>query len=233
LNIVLLWYIIPAMETAFRFQMTPEDKRKVERQRRLEAAAEWAVETIGRGGSRRAVIGQLLETEPQRVQEEGPDEGRLRYLITSGFAVELITGYEREHHDLDLVIMDELDLKRWREVGTDNVTPGQYWADMKFPRSYLERTPRSARLDPSLGRRSPIVEVVHPAIIAVQKSSNAWGRPPREKDTNDVLALARYYRHGESRELARIWSEIISQSLKALPNGEEQRTRERLVQAFR
>lgn len=42
----------------------------------------------------------LLEFMKRHPQTD--DEGRLRYLLTSGVAIELITGFERKHHDLDI-----------------------------------------------------------------------------------------------------------------------------------
>lgn len=57
--------------------------------------------TVTGKGERLSQSEELLDIEPQRTAD-----GILRYLVTSGLAVELTTGYERHHHDLDLVIMD-------------------------------------------------------------------------------------------------------------------------------
>lgn len=153
----------------------------------------------------------ILETEPQRDRA-----GRLRYLVTSGLAVEMITGFERSHHDIDLVIMDPEDGNRWSLLGTDNVTPGRYWADMKFEPIYLEETARATRTRKE--GKAPVVEVVHPAIIMVQKSSNAFGRPPRTKDNEDVSAIVRHWKEKEG--YTKTWNPIVRQSLDALPRSQ-------------
>lgn len=164
---------------------------------------------------------KILVTEPQR-----DNNGKLRYLLTSGLAVELITGFVREHHDLDLVIMDPNNTE-WEMFGTDNVTPGQYWAGMRFDRQYLEETARRVftRIKDGLG-----VEVVHPAILIVQKSSDAFGRVPRKKDVEDVNALINYWQNKE--ENPKQWPPIISEALRALPSAQLPITRERLIKSI-
>lgn len=167
---------------------------------------------------------RILALEPQF-----DPEGRLRYLLTSGLAVELITGFQRDHHDIDLVIMDEHESNRWLLIGTDNVTPGQYWADMKFEPDYLQRTRR--REFTRRNKPSPRVEVVHPAIILVQKSSNAFGRPPRERDSHDVSAIVRHWKKVES--FISDWNPIIRHSLDALPPQQLQISLSRVRDAIR
>lgn len=163
----------------------------------------------------------MLLTEPQRDKN-----GKLRYLLTSGLAVELVTGFEREHHDLDLVIMDPNNTE-WEMFGTDNVTPGQYWAGMRFNPQYLEETARkvSTRINGGL-----VVEVVHPAILIVQKSSDAFDRVPRKKDTEDVKALIGYWEKGEPNP--KQWPPIIAEALRALPSAQLPITRERLKKSI-
>lgn len=166
---------------------------------------------------------RILALEPQF-----DSEGRLRYLLTSGLAVELITGFQRDHHDIDLVIMDEHESNRWLLIGTDNVTPGQYWADMKFEPDYLQRTRRQEFT--RINKPSPRVEVVHPAIILVQKSSNAFGRPPRERDSQDVSAIVRHWKTRES--FITDWNPILRHSLDALPPHQMQRSLSRVRDAM-
>lgn len=165
----------------------------------------------------------ILEAEPQR-----DASGALRYLVTSGLAVEMVTGFQRPHHDIDLVIMDPENQNYWDLIGTDNVTPGQYWADMKFDSEFLEQTAREARTRRK--GKSPVAEVVHPAIIMVQKSSDAFGRPPRQRDVNDVVAIARHWkeREGYTGE----WNPIVRASLDALPTAQTEVTLARLRRAL-
>lgn len=166
---------------------------------------------------------RILTAEPQF-----DSEGRLRYLLTSGLAVELITGFQRAHHDIDLVIMDSARSRRWTLIGTDNVTPGQYWADMTFEPEYLTRISRNVRT--RRNKPSPNVHVVHPAVILVQKSSNAFGRSPRERDEQDVTALVDHWKYREV--YTRDWNPIVRQSLDALPPRELQRTLSRVRTAI-
>lgn len=176
------------------------------------------IEAIVVPGAGRSELEQLLVVEPQR-----DDAGNLRYLVTSGMAVELVTGYEREHHDLDLVIMDPANTDYWEIYGTDNVTPQGYWADMKFDPVFLQDTVRRTKTRPRLGQ---IAEVVHPAILLVQKSSNAFGRAPRPKDNADVVAVVKHWREQEG--YTKQWNPIIRTSLDALPSNQVATTLKRI-----
>jgi hypothetical protein len=166
----------------------------------------------------------LLEAEPQR-----DSAGMLRYLLTSGLAVELITGFERFHHDIDLVIMEPSKRRKWDLIGTDNVTPGRYWADMQFEPPFMEDTARTVATRRK--GKPPVVEVVHPGIILVQKSSDAFGRPPRQRDRDDVGAIVRHWvdKEGYTHE----WNPIIRHSIDALPPHQVQTTLGRVRQALK
>lgn len=170
-------------------------------------------------GDRLRQLEMILEAEPQR-----DSSGTLRYLVTSGLAVEMLTGFQRDHHDIDLVIMDPSNKDQWDLIGTDNVTPGQYWADMAFEADFLEQTAREART--RRRGRSPIAEVVHPGIIMVQKSSDAFGRPPRRRDEDDVVAIVRHWRDQEG--YTRDWNPVVRCALDALPRNQFNRTLARL-----
>lgn len=165
------------------------------------------IEAIVKPRSGNSELEELLDCEPQRTEE-----GYLRYLVTSGMAVELVTGFEREHHDLDLVIMDPANTDYWEVYGTDNVTPQRYWARMKFDPAFLSNT---ARVTQTRGDHGAVTEVVHPAILMVQKSSNAFNRSPRSKDKADVVAIIEHWRKREA--YPHRWNPIIRTSLSALP----------------
>lgn len=174
-------------------------------------------------GERLRQLEMILEAEPQR-----DARGALRYLVTSGLAVEMVTGFERPHHDIDLVIMDPENRNYWDLIGTDNVTPGQYWANMKFDPEFLEASAREAKTRKR--GKSPVAEVVHPGVVMVQKASDAFGRPPRKKDQDDVEAIVRHWRERES--YTRDWNPIVRGSLDALPRNELDRTLKRLRRAI-
>lgn len=183
----------------------------------LEPALRRAVEHFLVPKSGQVELEHLLTTEPQR-----GTEGHLRYLVTSGMAVELITGFEREHHDLDLVLMDDRSQAELDVFQTDNVTPHTYWAKMRFDPWFLEETAWMAKTIPTRMN----VEVVHPGILIVQKLSNAFGRIPRKKDHDDVDALIEFWAKQNDPEK---WKPIINHALGALPDEEAVKTFERLA----
>lgn len=150
-------------------------------------------------------------------------QDRFRYLLTSGLAVEAITGAGRYHHDIDLVLFDFRN-NWWTKYATDNVTSDRYWADMKFDPAYLEETAWTAQFQTNGVEQT--VSTVHPAIILVQKLSNAWGRPPRERDLKDVKQLSRYWREVQDSDPS--WLAITEVALAALPPNERARTITRL-----
>jgi hypothetical protein len=84
---------------------------------------------------------------------------------------------------------------------------------MIFDPEFLEATSREVRTRKK--GKSPTVEVVHPGIILVQKASDAFGRPPRERDRDDVGAIVKHWKEEEG--YSRNWNPIIETSLDALP----------------
>lgn len=150
--------------------------------------------------------------------------GRIRYLLTSGLAVEVITGVTRHHHDMDLVLFDFRN-GWWLKYATDNVTADRYWADMSFDPEYLEQTAWTAQFQTE--DNTETVLTVHPAIILVQKLSDAWGRPPRERDRIDVVSLIRYWQESHPNDPS--WSPILAEAIAALPKSEQARTEARLT----
>ena len=97
---------------------------------------------------------------------------------------------------------------------------------MKFDPEYLEKTAWVAQFN-AYGKERTVL-TVHPAIILVQKLSNAWGRPPREKDIKDVKELIRFWQ--ENQDIDSGWEDIIVEAIKVLPQEEQARTRDRLLQ---
>ena len=125
---------------------------------------------------------ELLKTVPQRNVN-----GYLLYLVTSGLSVELVTGYERRHKDVDLVLMHP-DVNNHQEfLNTDNVEPRNFWAGMYLDPAFLTGTALKASV-PKVGRKTEVY-CAHPGITIVQKVSDAWGREPREHDIYDATAL--------------------------------------------
>ncbi len=176
----------------------------------------------GKPGSNLIQLFKLLQNEPQ------VEDGNIRYLVTSGCAVELITGFKRSHHDLDLVILDNPNADKWEIYGTDNVTAQKYWADMVFDPEFLANTAISLKIDSSDLNKTFEILVVHPAILLVQKMSNAFGRLPRDKDWADAKALVKFW----GSEGADDWEPLIISALNALPDDQVKMTKERLISLF-
>lgn len=158
-------------------------------------------------------------------EQQRDSQGRLRYLLTSGLAVEVITGVCRHHHDMDLVLFDFRN-RWWMQYATDNVTADRYWAEMKFEPEFLEETAWDAQFQSNGSAHK--VSTVHPGIILVQKLSNAWGRPPRERDFKDVVELIKFWQNFLNSDPS--WNSVVEAAIIALPQTEQARTRERLIQ---
>jgi len=129
---------------------------------------------------------QVLDEAPQ-----ANEAGDLIYLLCSGLSVELITGYNRFHKDVDLVLLHPDVAKHPILRTTDNVDSQRFWADMRFDPKFLVGTSVETFV-PGRGilKRMLPVRSVSPAITMVQKISDAWGRAPREHDILDAKALA-------------------------------------------
>lgn len=162
----------------------------------------------------------LLKREPQR-----DSSGDHRWLLTSGRAADLGSGRSREHHDIDVVVMQEAELDHWQAIRPrlDLCTPTQYrWGEMSFPARFLARTARVVPLDPHGPRR--LVEIVHPAILLVQKMSESFGLPPRDKDWYDALALLHYYVQHKAYEDSQKWSDIVECAIDSVPPENQHKT---------
>lgn len=128
----------------------------------------------------------LLSTNPQRTGES------LNYLLGGGWAVEILTGQKREHHDLDVVqisrvpISYRLDLQR----------PDNYFGIITIPGRVLAQE-HTLQVDWQAHKEYPElfkgeVEVYTPSYEFLFLSKIAgFLREPREKDVQDLRALAR------------------------------------------
>lgn len=196
-----------------------------EQEPNIEVAAELGELRAGFGSivknGTKSELADLISHFPQRSRR-----GKLIWLLTSGLAVELTTGYKRHHHDLDIVVMDPNNLWRWEFLGTDNVTPGQYWADMKFDPKILALTALTIPFQES--GRAYKVEAVHPTIIMTQKLSNAFGRKPRDKDILDAISIAKWWEGPQKGKAT--WINIVNHSLLALPAEQTKTTETRITQ---
>lgn len=191
------------MEADFRF----EGRRNLETATELDALRVGFSSVVKAGKISELV--ELIDRYPQRAAN-----GQLVWLLTSGLAVELTTGYQREHHDLDLVVMDPNHLWQWELLGTDNVTPGQYWADMKF--NYQALAASACAVKFRFEQKPYQVEIVHPAIIMTQKLSDAFKREPRQKDIQDAASIAQWWEGPQGGNAT--WIKHVLTAHAALPN---------------
>lgn len=204
------------METAFCF----------EGRRNIETAAELNALRAGFSGivktGKISELVALLDAYPQRA-----GNGQLIWLLTSGLAVELTTGHHREHHDLDIVVMDPNNQWQWELLGTDNVTPDQYWAEMIFDYNTLATSAYSINF--SYNESHYRVEVVHPAIIMAQKLSNAFNRDPRQKDIEDAVSIAKWWEDPQDGNST--WIKHVLTAHTALPNQSQKNiTESRIIE---
>ena len=166
-------------------------------------------------------LSELLDEESQKDVED-----RLRYLLTGGLAVEVITGVSRYHNDIDLVLFQFERRKNWsNRYLTDDVRPDKYWVQMEFDAAYLEETAWTARFQ--VNGIEQTVLTVHPAIILVQKLSNDWGKFPREEDIKDAKELIKFWQKSQNGDPS--WEAVIQAAIAALPETEQARTRKRLA----
>jgi hypothetical protein len=169
-------------------------------------------------------LGELLKKVPQRNAA-----GYLLYLVTSGLSVDIVTGYERPHKDVDLVLMHP-DVNNHPEFfQTDNVEPHNFWAGMRLEPDFLAGTAFQAAA-PKIGRKA-LVLCAHPGITIVQKTSEAWGRTPREHDIYDATALGYWILSQpeirQSRDVA-----IANVALNSMDYIKSSRTADRLNTMF-
>lgn len=154
-------------------------------------------------------------------------EGSVRYLVSGGFAVEIASRELRSHKDIDIVLLaDNRDAIKWVSCKLDMVKPETYFGHLNLASQVLlGSTIRSTTRPEGHGAE---VHIVHPAFLLVQKSSDFYGKAPRNEDIQDAKSLARLLARG-SLEEKREWSRLLSFGLDALPEHLARKARERLT----
>jgi hypothetical protein len=156
----------------------------------------------------------LIQTRPQR-----NSVGGLQYLITNGLAVELITGVSRPHDDLDIVVLQD-NMKKWRSLGIDVITPRDYFAGMILDPHFLQATAQKVT------HKNQTIYTIHPGIILVQKATgyeyNGVQFPRRPKDIAEVTNILTYWRTEITHPNS--WDPIILKAINALPKLRQIRT---------
>ena len=135
----------------------------------------------------RADLEAFLRREPQF-----DANGLIRYLITSGWAVELATGVSRPHGDLDIILMNKTDRREKDRVsgtyGVDVLTAKTNWVGMESSNTFLLA---NAIFTNAPGYKGEKTLVVHPATILAQKLGYYDPRL-RDEDLKDVDTILRY-----------------------------------------
>lgn len=131
-------------------------------------------------------LSQLLTEEPQL-----DDKGRLRYVISGGWAVELMTGKQREHHDLDIITVsrkpfmfkvDEQSAKNYFQ--TISITNNELLekhvveTEVNFDKNYS-------------GLKLGTINIIttSPEFLFLSKIAG-FKKEPREKDLDDLESLS-------------------------------------------
>ncbi|MFH0864421.1 MAG: hypothetical protein V1858_05050 [Candidatus Gottesmanbacteria bacterium] len=151
------------------------------------------------------------------------NKGNMRYLLTSGVAIELITGFKRHHHDLDIVSLDPS--PDYRKLGVDTVTPQKYWVGMYLDRQFLIDTAYQVKFGDEHGNPHTVA-TVHPAILFVQKLSDWFPHRRRPKDIEDAAHLFKYWAISLSSDPS--WYPVMERALQALPHAQRKDTSNRL-----
>lgn len=120
-------------------------------------------------------LAQLLDAVPQR-----SDAGDVRWVLGGGWAVELLTGRSRPHHDIDTVVMARDPLY----LDTDAVHTDNYFGILSCTRLFLARH-CTRRVTWTHGGRTHDVVVLTPEFLFLSK----FLCTPRDKDWADVVAL--------------------------------------------
>lgn len=162
------------------------------------------IQAVGRfqGAERFHGIGQLAALLPKEFLDGSPEslyrflkthpqqsDGSINYLIGGGWAVELLSGKVREHHDLDVV---RLNGKPWQFRVDEKGSENYFEAISMDAERMLEHYSMKVRWNPGLhgledGRKMDIW-ILRPEFILVSKLVG-FARAPREKDSEDISAL--------------------------------------------
>ena len=118
------------------------------------------------------------------------DTGDLAYLVSCGKAVQLVTDTIRRESDMDVVTFGNYPFSGY----VDQRTAENYWGEMHFDPDFLKKTSYTAGF--TYNQTDYMVEIVHPAILLIQKASAVFYTYAgvRGKDLFDISALQQAFR---------------------------------------
>ncbi len=117
----------------------------------------------------------LLKTNKQVDKED-----KLNYLVSGGWAIEMLTGKKREHHDLDVISISEVPLT----YSVDNQEPENYFGVFSVPG---EKMASDYTQKVTWERRT--VYVPTNEFLLLSKLAG-FMRQPRDKDLHDIEAIS-------------------------------------------
>ncbi|MBD3281258.1 hypothetical protein GF391_00745 [Candidatus Uhrbacteria bacterium] len=144
---------------------------------------------FGGGGNHPHDLNQLLMTIPQTTRS-----GKVRWALTGGWAVELLTGRKRNHHDIDTLVM----CKTPMHMDTDKVVPEEYF-DVLSCESKFVRKNCLTEVIWKYGVHVHLVRVTRPEFLFCSK----FVRAPRPQDWMDVQTLVNSFASSWDLELIR------------------------------
>jgi len=158
-------------------------------------------------------------------------DGRVRYLVSGGFAAEIASREVRSHKDIDIVLLDANSSGIcWVSCKLDIVKPDTYFGHMDLDPQIMRASALHTTTRPE--ERGVEVSTVRPALLLVQKSSDFYGKTPRREDLEDSRSLVRLLQRSSSED-KRIWSRLLLYGLDSLPEHAQPQARERLTPVLR
>lgn len=148
---------------------------------------------FGGGGNHPHDLNQLLMTIPQTTRS-----GKVRWALTGGWAVELLTGRKRSHHDIDTLVM----CKTPMHMDTDKVVPEEYFYVLSCESKFVRKNCLTEVIW-KYGVHVHLVRVTRPEFLFCSK----FVREPRPQDWADVQTLINSFATSWDLELIRAIAE--------------------------
>ena len=175
---------------ALRLEMAPRLEQRMELMQKLEHL----LPGLGVEGTP-ANLKKMLRTVPQTT------DGEVNYLISGGWACDILSGEQREHKDIDVIILDD----GVTYMDTDNMHPSDYFGILSTDEEDMrENHTRMAHWK----QEEKYVYVPSPEFLIASKIAPYNGRPSREKDLNDVYNVMRTKKSIDFNKLMSVFSRV-------------------------
>ncbi len=175
---------------ALRLEMAPRLEQRMEIRQRLEHV----LPGLGIEGNP-ANLKKVLKTVPQTT------EGEVNYLISGGWACDILSGEQREHKDIDVIILDD----GVTYMDTDNMYPSDYFGILSIDEEDM-RDNHTKRAH--WKQEGKYVYIPSPEFLVASKIAPYNGRPSREKDLNDIYNVMRSSKTIDFNKLMSVFSRV-------------------------